>query len=321
MTYIIEEILDTTKYVVDNAKHVSINEHKLNDFSKGFKPHQVDHWISAAPYNLNGLNPEQRFNFLLLLNSINFSYWGEPKWSIQYNNQYFDGAFGMIAALGKAVDARIPVLDFSYLAKMKEAEFSSILEGNTQIPLFGERLTIVRSLGEIVSKKFQNNATVLLKEAQGDTGELLEVLISHFPFFQDTEMYNGRKVHFYKRAQLFIGDVYQAFSEEKWGRLKNIHTLTACADYKIPQVLRQLGILEYSEELTKKVDAKIQLPKGSPEEVEIRAHTIWAVEKIRQALKKKMDIDAIQVDHYLWLLGQDKKGLTRPYHRTRTTAY
>ena len=80
--------------------------------------------------------------------------------------------------------------------------------------------------------------------------------------------------------------------------------------YKLPQILRKFGILSYNDHLAQKVDAKISLPYGSEEEVEIRANTIWTVKYIGN--------NPIIVNDYLWLTG---RGRDTPYHRTRTTGY
>ena len=45
-------------------------------------------------------------------------------------------------------------------------------------------------------------------------------------------------------------------------------------DYRVPQILRSLGILEYSEELSKTVDSKNEITKGSWKEVQIRSQTV-----------------------------------------------
>jgi len=59
--------------------------------------------------------------------------------------------------------------------------------------------------------------------------------------------------------------------------------VTAFADYKLPQVLQHVGILQYSPSLEHKVDNGIFLEAGSPEELEIRENTIWAVELIKRS--------------------------------------
>jgi len=98
--------------------------------------------------------------------------------------------------------------------------------------------------------------------------------------------------------------------------------LTACADYKLPQILRKLEILNYSRELAEKVDNKIELKKGCEEEIEIRASTIWTVKFIENELEKKIPkIDSLHVNDHLWLMSQNKSLGDKPYHRIRTTAY
>jgi len=66
----------------------------------------------------------------------------------------------------------------------------------------------------------------------------------------------------------------------------------------------------------------VYLNAGSEEEVEIRAHTIWAVELIRREMKRLgKEVSASQLDWLLWNLGQDDQYRTKPYHRTLTTFY
>jgi hypothetical protein len=61
---------------------------------------------------------------------------------------------------------------------------------------------------------------------------------------------------------------------------------------------------------------------GSPEEVEIRANTIWAVELIRKELALlRKGLRAFEVDWILWNMSQDPAFKTKPYHRTVTIFY
>lgn len=57
------------------------------------------------------------------------------------------------------------------------------------------------------------------------------------------------------------------------------------ADYRVPQILREYNILTYSEILAEKIDNFIELEYSSQYEVEIRALTVIAVEKILEAIK------------------------------------
>lgn len=63
----------------------------------------------------------------------------------------------------------------------------------------------------------------------------------------------GRHIFLYKRAQIFVADVWGAFGGAGLGAFHDLHRLTTFADYRVPVVLRQLGILSYSTELAAKV--------------------------------------------------------------------
>jgi hypothetical protein len=97
--------------------------------------------------------------------------------------------------------------------------------------------------------------------------------------------------------------------------------LTCFADYKVPQVLRHFGVLEYSEPLRRRVDGWVELSPGEPAEVEIRAATVIAVERLREMLGKRgRQLRAVELDWILWDLSQDLYPV-RPYHRARTIFY
>ncbi len=317
-----DSVLETTKFVVDNAKHVKINPEKINEFCNHFEESHINHWIKQAPYNLAQLKGKDQLHFLLVFNSTSFSYWGDPKWAVEYRGEKFDGSWGMIAALGKAVENKVPVLDMKWLSALTEEEFEKITKGKVRIPLFKERVAILKEVGSILAERYKGDFINLWKEADGDAMKLLKLIITTFPSFNDFSSYKGKIIYFHKRAQLLVSDIYQLFEGSGYGKLKNISQLTACADYKIPMVLRKTGILSYSESLARKVDVGVEIEHGSEEEAEIRASTIWANELIKQNLKKKIPaINSIYINDHLWLLSQTKSADDRPYHLTRTTAY
>ena len=95
--------------------------------------------------------------------------------------------------------------------------------------------------------------------------------------------------------------------------------LRGCADYKIPQVMRCLGMIEFNEELSLKVDNLEEIPVNSEMEIEIRANDIVVIDYIYKELN--MLVTHININDYIWLLGQDKEKMIKPYHRTRTMNY
>ena len=317
-----ESVLETTKFVVDKSHYVKIKNKPIKEFCKNFSESHINHWLNESPFDFRKLNEKEKLNFLLVFNAISFSYWGEPKWTIDYKGEKFDGAGGMIASIGKAIEKNKPILNSVYLKNISEKDFAEILKGNVKIPLFAEWLKILREIGQIIVRDFNGEFENLVKKSNGDALKLLELILKHFPSFNDFSPYKGKMIYFQKRAQLLVADIYQMFQGKKYGEMKNLDKITACADYKLLMVLRNMGILEYAKELEKKIDNKKEILKDSKEEVEIRANTIYANELIKKELRKKIKkIDSIHVNDHLWLLGQIKSPKNKPYHLTRTTSY
>ena len=316
------KILETTRFVVDNSRNVKINEGNIVEFCKTFQHGNLPHWLSGSPIAYSHLRDIDKLNLLLVFNSTSFCYWGDPKWTIEYNGKYYDGSWGMIAAIMRAIEEGVPILDTAYRATLGKEEYKKILRGNVEIPLLEDRWKITKEVASILLERYDGDFVGFVQAAQGNATKLLDLIITNFPSFEDISLYAGKKVYFYKRAQLLVEDIYQTFGGEGFGNLSNLEEFTACADYKLPQSLRKLGILSYTKELEEKIDRLTHVPHGSREEVEIRANTIWAVEMIKAELSKNdKHTPSIGINDHLWLMGQVKNFDDKPYHRTLTTAY
>jgi hypothetical protein len=68
----------------------------------------------------------------------------------------------------------------------------------------------------------------------------------------------GRQVFLLKRAQIFAADVWGAFGGRGLGAFVDVDALTCFADYRVPVVLRELGVLRYSERLAQQASAAAQ---------------------------------------------------------------
>ena len=228
----------------------------------------------------------------------------------------------MITTILHAVEEGTPILDARHRAQMTRDDYAHMLRGNVEIPLLDERYAITREIATALVEKHDGDFGRFVQSANGDGAALLRLIISSFPSFSDTATYEGNEVFFYKRAQLLVEDIYQTFKGAGYGKLDNLEHFTACADYKLPQSLRKLGIMSYAPALAKKIDGLIELPHGGPEEIEIRECTIWAVELIKGELAKVgKTVSSVGINDHLWLMGQTKSPDDKPYHRTRTTAY
>jgi len=316
------KILETTKRVAENSVFVKIDQARILEFSKNFDHGSVKHWLNAAPIDFGKFSDEEKLHFLFLFNSLSFSYWGEPKWTVEDQGKKFGGSWGLVKALDKGIKNGFNLLDFDYCSKISREDFLKIFHGNVEIPLLEERWNILRELGMVMVEKFQGRAANLVSEANGDALKFLDLILENFPSFQDVSIYNDQEVYFQKRAQQLVADIFQLFDGIGFGEFKDTEELTACADYKLPQILRKSGILVYADSLADKIDNKIEIPHSSVEEMEIRANTIWAVEFIRQGVSKRQpNIKSFEINDHLWLATQEKFPDDKPYHRTRTTAY
>ena len=103
------------------------------------------------------------------------------------------------------------------------------------------------------------------------------------------------------------------------------------ADYRVPVVLRELGVLQYAPTLAAAVDGRQELAAGSREEIEIRAATVEAVERIKRCLADRLaaqaqqqagtGLNSVLLDWWLWEQGEREWQRHRPHHRTLTVYY
>lgn len=309
---ILEEIKSTCKYVEMNSKHVKINYNALNDFSKKIDNIKIENWLVSSPFKLLELDTQTIVNFLLIFESIDFSFWGNPKWEIKIDNTVLDGSIALMYCLLKYIKK-----NGTDLSNLSEEEFAILLKGNTEIPLLNERYKIIKELSKIVKEKMNGNFYGYIKEINIDK-KLFEVIIENFPNFKDERIYNNKKIYFYKLAQLLTSDILH-IKEIKDGTKVDYSHLVGCADYKIPQVLRGLGILIYDNELSNIIDNNIEIKENSEYEVEIRANMITVISNINSILKYKYN--QIDINDYVFMKKKNKLLTGKPYHLTRSINY
>ncbi len=318
------QLLPSVDRVVSQSAHVIFHPDRIGP--------AVEQWGHLIEHGSSWEHPchffdgtEEAVKWIFTLDVLNHCFWpdpGEPVWTVFYKGIPYSGYWGLAASLKRAFEANYPITDPTYLSHIDEIDLSRIFSGQGCIPLFEERLRNLREAGTVLLNNFGGSVLSLLQTANGSAARLAAELAVSFPSFRDEAAYKGQTVYFWKRAQIFAWDLFSAFGGKNWGTLSDIGGLTAFADYKLPQVLRELGIISYTPELAAKVDNLVYLRAGSEEEVEIRAITIRSVEEIRKAfLRAGRGILSAEVDNWLWRLGQFDSFRNRPYHRCRTIFY
>ena len=131
----LENVIDSCKYVMGNAKYVIINYDKLNEFITTINCKELKHWLSNNPYNILDLGIENVINFMLLFESIDYSFWGSPKWTIDTELGKKDGSDALLYVMLKYV--REKSLDNLY--NITYEEFKLMIKGNVEIPFIKER--------------------------------------------------------------------------------------------------------------------------------------------------------------------------------------
>ena len=307
---LIDELNTSYKYVCDNSKNVKINYNMIDNMINQIKNSSVDYWLDSNPYNLMNMDISKIINFLFIYHTVgDYCFWGDPKWEVKTEIGTMDGSYAIMYLILNRFKSNN---DF----EISFDEFKSLLKGNVAIPLLEDRYQNLVKMNEFIKLKNQSFYE-LIKELNIDS-DLFEFIVNNLDYFKDVSNYDGKEILFYKRAQLLTSDILHVREKKENAKVDYSH-LIGCADYKIPQVMRCYGMLEFSDSLCEKVDNKIELSEGSLEEIEIRANTLKVINYIYEKLNK--EYSRMDINDFIWLLGQDKSKMTKPYHRTLTKHY
>lgn len=310
MSSLLNRIEKSTKFVSDNSRYVTINYKRIDRIIESGEFDKVSYWLESNPFGILDLGYRNLINFLLVYHTIgDYCFWGEPKWEIETENGKLDGSYAIMYLLIERFKNK---KDFN----MSYEEFKDLLKGNVEIPLLKERYDCLVKMNEYldsIAKDFYDE----IKEYRDDVS-LLNFIINNFDYFNDECDYKNERVYFYKRAQLITSDILHVRKLIEGIDVDYSH-LMGCADYKIPQVMRCLGMLDFNSELADVVDNYQEISYGSDMEIEIRANNLVVINYIYEKMNGK--VSRMDINDYIWLLGQDKSKMIKPYHRTRTIYY
>ena len=205
----------------------------------------------------------------------------------------------------------------------------------TDIPLLEKRVEHLREAGRVLCSRYGSSVVNLIHSCEHSALRLVEKIVSEISSFKDEGVFQAQRVSFYKRAQIFVADLWACFEGQGLGRFDDINELTMFADYRVPQCLQYLGVIQYSEEFAKRIKNEEIISSGSTEEMEIRGCSIHAVECLRESIQYELkndikstrtdinELNSIIIDFYLWdfaTLNFDQM-MQFPEHRTRTHFY
>ncbi|KAK2873898.1 hypothetical protein FQN49_002009 [Arthroderma sp. PD_2] len=370
------KVLDGARYVFDNSIDVALDPKGTKQAAKTIWKMMQEKGYSTETWSEHELHPkakdESTVDFIFTMDLLNFSFWSDElddakRFAIEYRGKRWTGYWSLVAALQRAIDegktnyhpfprtkgnrdgtmlrlAEIPITSSDFWQDENECTedvLKHVFRSATdeEIPLLQERIACLREAGTVLYEKYQCSFTNCIAEANGSAAALVNLLAQNFSCFRDETEFCGKQVRFYKRAQILVADLWACFQGESYGEFHDIDKITMFADYRIPQMLNQLGCLLYSPPLESVIRQRKPIPSGHQREVELRGASIWCVELIRREIDKlqqqvngnKIDegakpiqVNAILIDFLLYDTAKDmeKEGKEAiPHHRTRSIWY
>ena len=297
-----DEVRAACAWVAERARFVRIDEEAIGEYAAGLPhPGAAD---DGAPF---AADLETAAAFAICMNAINF---GSGWWPTIRKRPGHSGYGTMAAGVIDRFHAAGP-WTIEELQSMDAATIAMVVGQDPEHPLMPQFAAALREVGERIST---DHAGRFLGPAE--TAESIPALAKTFAAwtsFADVSTYEGRAVPFYKRAQLAAADLHRAGVTD----LPGLDRLTAFADNLVPHVLRVDGLLCLDPDLTARIEAEEILEHGSPEEVELRACAVQAVELLAAA----NPLTPAEIDSALWNRGRDARYKSLPRSRSRNTAY
>lgn len=277
-----------------------IDEEAIEAYAEGL-PHESSGESAAESRR----DPEAAAAFAICMNAINF---GSGWWPTVRKRPGHSGYATMAAGVEERFDADGPWSPEELVA-MDAATIAATLDQDPEHPLMSQFAAALRDVGAHVQQDHGGRFLGVAEAA--DSIPNLAGAFATWESFADTSRYEERKIPFFKRAQLAAADLHRAGVAD----LPGLDRLTAFADNLVPHVLRVDGILHLDPELTARIEAGDLLAHGSPEEVELRACAVQAVELLATTLT------SAEIDSALWNRGRAPRYKSLPRPRSRNTAY
>jgi len=310
-----DEIRAACATVADHATHVGIDEEALDRLAATL--------VADAPALLPEEQPdgdeEAMATEVVVWNAVNF---GSGWFPVLRKRDGLSGARSLAEALADHVAASgAPTAE--WLAEVDSLTCAEVFDQPYPGPV-DELLDLFalawHDLGVLLAERFSCSAAELVRSAGGSAARLVETL-GAMPLAHDVARYDAAgtslDVPLFKRAQITVSHLSRAFEGEGLGRFDDDDQLTAFADNLVPHVLRVAGVLVYDDGLAERIEHGDLLEPGSPEEVEIRACGLHAVEQ----LAARTGLAPASIDHQLWQRGQNPAIKAVPRHRCRCSWY
>jgi len=318
-TTIFDRVRSSCEAAAEVATHVHIDESAIAPFAARL---DLDVPLNDPGQQSIG-DAESTAAFVLTLDAINF---GSGYFPYLRKRPGHSGYHTVAASLREWVDEygtiTTDALRSSTVADWADV-FGQRLDGSPAQELMELFATALIDLADFVDQRAGGSFVGVVEQAGGSAAALAESLTA-MPFYRDVHEHPiVGPVSLYKRAQITVQDLAVTFGASELGRFADLDQLTMFADNLVPHVLRLNGVLVFSDELVARVDAVEDIAIGSPEELEIRACGVHAVELLAAEVRatRRPDLMTGSLDNLLWNLGSAPAYKAVPRHRSRCVFY
>ena len=296
--------------MIERARFVRIEEGGIAEYAAGLEPAATTpEWgQTRMEHPKTPVDPEAAAAFAICMNAINF---GSGWWPTIRKRPGHSGYGTMAAGVRDRFAAHGPWVA-EELAAIQAPAIADVVGQDPGHPLMSDFAAALRDVGAHLFAEFEGRYLGVVEEA--DTIPGLAARLAGWESFADVSAYEGREVPFYKRAQLAAADLERAGV----ATLPGSERLTAFADNLVPHVLRVDGVLDLDPELTAAIESGQLLVHDSPQEVELRAASVHAVELLVAAGGGP---SPAEIDSALWNRGSAPRYKSLPRPRSRNTAY
>jgi hypothetical protein len=304
-----DELRRACAAVATRARGVTVLTDALPAYAAALAP-QLAAAPPAAP--ITSSDREADAAYWLTMDAINF---GSGWFPTLRKRNGLSGYNTIAAALRERFDAH-GAWSAAELTELDAATLAPILGQDPRHELMALYAASLNDLGEHVAAEHDGRFAAVA-DAAGGSAVALARRLGEWRSFADVSRYEELTLPFLKRAQIAAADLHRAGVAS----FTDLDALTMFADNLVPHVLRLDGILAFDPDLVARIDREELLVHGSPEEVEIRACAVHAVELLVAAARPVAGLNAARLDQVLWHRGQQPRYKASPRHRARCTAY
>jgi hypothetical protein len=280
-----------------------------------------DREIPPPAFDYPGL-PESHgpewYDFCVMATSVVACLWppeGEEVWQAELDGIWLDDAPGLFACF-----TRLPKFDIREFVGFATGNAERFFAGRGCLQQLPERAQRLDQVATALVDTWGATAAGIIEEARWDAPRVVELLVETVPGYRDRADTVIGTVAFDKLAHLCAAMMSSRSDRPFMG----LDSFPVYPDYMLPMVLRHHGVLAYEPDLAEVVDGRRLIEPGSNWEVGIRWATVFAAERLGEALRQLgRNVPIPSLDYALWhdaVLGPDA-GTMGEHHRTLTMAY